>query len=145
MKKRMNPATIMTLLTPDSPEWTKEAAHGTFKYHVDRIYDRGLLPGGTQGRGRRCHVHLVPDLTGSVGAKLKSGTDAIVIVDMDEYNKLGGVVYVSEQGVRLTEGIVMGREPLARIPPICIRRIVDRETGALLVCNTAAFHDDSET
>ena len=125
---------IMTVLEIGGPGWKDVLCHGTKGQFVDGILRGGLLPGGTDSGPRgRAHIHLVTGIM-EVGdqAGLRSGSTHLVRVNAKKYVEAGGVLYRSNQGCMLTEGIdsFEGRRlEETSIPRECIIDVQDVETG----------------
>lgn len=73
--------------------------HGTTVRFVDRIKNEGLTS------QRRRHVHLSKDKATATAVGLRHGDPAVLPVRAGEYHKAGGIFYLSENGVWLTNNV----------------------------------------
>ena len=81
------------------------AWHGTRRAYVDPILEQGLMPGGARGRASREHIHLVATLLGDQEQSgVRSGSDSVIKVRLQDAVRDGLQVYLSRNNVYLTSG-----------------------------------------
>jgi 2'-phosphotransferase len=126
---QLNYEKILEEINPAMSTWIKYGLHGTFRCNIDSIIDEGLdvkYSAGASG-SNRVHIHFAASIHDTCEhAGVRSGTDTVVMCDLQQMYNAGMRLYRSRNNVILTPG------NNGCVSPEFIAQIYDRSTGEII-------------